>query len=190
MLPTTTLRARKRIELLNLGSPKARFPGISRRTGEKGRTTRLNARVRESALDFQIRRIPLFVRGGALGDLILTLPLLREIRNSYQYASTELWGIYPQAKLAAPAFADRVERLRCSRTRSLFSWPRGQMPPMLRSRLEAFDLAITLLSDPDMTIARNLATAGVKKVIGGSCRVRPGVHAVYSVSRRCSTSLD
>jgi heptosyltransferase-3 len=58
----------------------------------------------------------------------------------------------------------------------------GQMPPMVRSRLEAFDLAISFMSDPDMTIARNLATAGVKRVIGGSCRVRPGVHAVYQLA--------
>ena len=58
----------------------------------------------------------------------------------------------------------------------------GQMPPMVRRRLEAFDLAITFLSDPDMTVARNLAAAGVKRVIGGSCRVRPGVHAVYQLA--------
>ena len=122
----------------------------------------------------------LVLRGGALGDLILTLPLLREIRNSYQYASTELWGIYPQARLAAPAFVDRVERLDAAELAPLFV--AGQMPPMVRSTLEAFDLAITFLSDPDMTIARNLATAGVKRVIGGSCRVRPGVHAVYQLA--------
>jgi heptosyltransferase-3 len=122
----------------------------------------------------------LVLRGGALGDLILTLPLLREIRNSYRYAATELWGIYPQAKLAAPAFADRVERLDAAELAPLFV--AGQMPPMLRRRLEAFDLAISIMSDPDMTIARNLATAGVKRVIGGSCRVRPGVHAVYQLA--------
>jgi Glycosyltransferase family 9 (heptosyltransferase) len=122
----------------------------------------------------------LVLRGGALGDLILTLPLLREIRNSYQYASTELWGIYPQARLAAPAFVDRVERLDAAELAPLFVT--GQMPPKVRSRLEAFDLAITFLSDPDMTVARNLATAGVKRVIGGSSRVRSGVHAVYQLA--------
>jgi heptosyltransferase-3 len=122
----------------------------------------------------------LVLRGGALGDLILTLPLLREIRNSYRYAATELWGIYPQAKLAAPAFADRVERLDAAELAPLFVT--GQMPPMVRRRLEAFDLAISFMSDPDMTIARNLATAGVKRVIVGSCRVRPGVHAVYQLA--------
>jgi heptosyltransferase III len=122
----------------------------------------------------------LVLRGGALGDLILTLPLLREIRNSYRYAATELWGIYPQARLAAPAFVDRVERLDAAELAPLFV--AGQMPPMVRSRLEAFDLAISFMSDPDMIITRNLAAAGVKRVIGGSCRVRSGVHAVYQLA--------
>ena len=112
--------------------------------------------------------------------MILTLPLLREIRNSYRYAATELWGIYPQARLAAPAFVDRVERLDAAELAPLFVT--GQMPPMVRGRLEAFDLAINFISDPDMTIARNLAAAGMKRVIVGSCRIRPGIHAVYHLA--------
>ena len=112
--------------------------------------------------------------------MILTLPLLREIRNSYRYAATELWGIYPQARLAAPAFVDRVERLDAAELAPLFVT--GQTPPMVRRRLEAFDLAISFISDPDMTFARNLAAAGVKRLIVGSCRVRPGVHAVYQLA--------
>jgi heptosyltransferase III len=122
----------------------------------------------------------LVLRGGALGDLILTLPLLGEIRKSYKDAATELWGILPQARLATPAFVDRVERLDAAELAPLFGT--AQMPPLVRSRLEVFDLAISLLSDPDMTIARNLAAGGVKKVVGGSSRVRPGVHAVYQLA--------
>lgn len=122
----------------------------------------------------------LVLRGGALGDLILTLPLLREIRNSYKGASTELWGILPQAKLATPSFADRVERLDSAELTPLFGT--AQMPPRVRRRLAGFDLAISLLSDPDMAIARNLVAAGVKRVIAGSCQVRPGVHAVYQLA--------
>jgi heptosyltransferase III len=91
-----------------------------------------------------------------------------------------LWGIYPQARLAAPAFVDRVERLDAAELAPLFVT--GQMPPMVRSRLEAFDLAISFMSDPDMTIARNLAAAGVKRVIGGPGQVRSGVHAVYQLA--------
>ncbi len=120
------------------------------------------------------------LRGGALGDLILTLPLLREIRNGYHDAATELWGIFPQARLAAPGYVDRVERLDAAELAPLFL--SAQMPPIIRRRLEVFDLAISLLSDPAETIARNLATAGVKRVIAGSSQVRSGVHAVYQLA--------
>jgi heptosyltransferase III len=122
----------------------------------------------------------LVLRGGALGDFILTLPLLREIRNSYQEAATELWGIFPQARLATPAFVDRVERLDAVEIAPLFV--PGQMPLMVRDRLAAFDLAISFLSDPEKTIVQNLAAAGVKRVIDGSCRFRPGIHAVYQLA--------
>ncbi len=122
----------------------------------------------------------LVLRGGALGDLILTLPLLREIRNSFHDAATELWGILPQAGLARPEFVDRVERLDAADLASLFVSAR--IPPVVRSRLEGFDLAISFLSDPDTTIAQNLARGGVKRVLKGSFPVPSGMHAVYQLA--------
>ena len=118
----------------------------------------------------------LILRGGALGDLILVLPLLREIRKNYPKAEIELWGVFPQARLAMPEFVDRVERLDAAELSPLFV--AGQMPGIVRHRLETFDLAVSLLLDPAGLIAQNLA-AGVRRVIGGSRRLRPRVHAVW-----------
>ena len=118
----------------------------------------------------------LVLRGGALGDLILVLPLLREIRKNYPKAEIELWGVFPQARLAMPEFVDRVERLDAAELSPLFV--AGQMPGIVRHRLETFDLAVSLLLDPAGLIAQNLA-AGVRRVIGGSRRLRPRVHAVW-----------
>ena len=112
--------------------------------------------------------------------MILTLPLLREIRNSYKGATTVLWGILPQAKLATPSFVDRVERLDSAELAPIFGT--AQMPAPVRGRLEGFDLAISLLSDPDMAISQNLVAAEVKRVVAGSCQVRSGVHAVYQLA--------
>jgi len=109
--------------------------------------------------------------------LILVLPVLREIRKNYPKAEIELWGIFPQARLAMPEFVDRVERLDAAELSPLFV--AGQLPRIVRDRLEAFDLAVSLLSDPGGLIARNLADAGVKRVIGGCRQLRPGVHAVW-----------
>jgi len=109
--------------------------------------------------------------------LILVLPVLREIRKNYPKAEIELWGIFPQARLAMPEFVDRVERLDAAELSPLFV--AGQLPRIVRDRLEAFDLAVSLLSDPGGLIARNLADTGVKRVIGGCRQLRPGVHAVW-----------
>jgi heptosyltransferase III len=107
----------------------------------------------------------------------LVLPLLREIRKNYSNAQIELWGVFPQARLAMPEFVDRVQRLDAAELSSLFV--AGQLPRIVRGRLEAFDLAVSLLSDPGGLIARNLAAGGVKRVIGGYRQQRPGVHAVW-----------
>ena len=119
----------------------------------------------------------LITRGGALGDLILVLPLLREIRKNYPKAEIELWGVFPQARLARPEFVDRVERLDAAELSPLFVG--GQIPGIVRHRLQTFDLAVSLLADPGGLIAQNLAAAGVRRVIGGSRQLRPGVHAVW-----------
>jgi heptosyltransferase III len=122
----------------------------------------------------------LVLRGGALGDLVLTLPVLGEIRKSNPDANVVLLGIFPQARLAMPEFVDRVERLDAPDWIPLFV--DGPLPQGVRNRLDGFDLAVCFLSDPDAVIARNLAAAGVKQVVASSNRIRSDVHAVYQLA--------
>jgi heptosyltransferase III len=123
----------------------------------------------------------LVLRGGALGDLILTLPVLGEIRKSYPDANVVLLGIFPQARLAAPEFVDQVERMDASDLVPIFV--DGLLPEVVRNRLNGFDVAISFLSDPDSVIARNLGGAGVKRVITCSRRkTRPEFHAVFQLA--------
>jgi heptosyltransferase-3 len=122
----------------------------------------------------------LVLRGGALGDLILTLPVLSEIRKGYPDSNLELLGIFPQARLAAPEFVDRVERLDAPDLVSLFV--KGPLPRAVRDKLGGFDWAISFLSDPDGIVLRNLAGAGVRQLVAGSTRMRPEVHAVFQLA--------
>jgi ADP-heptose:LPS heptosyltransferase len=122
----------------------------------------------------------LVFRGGALGDLILTLPVLREIRKTYCGATLELAGIFPQACLTVPDFVDRAERLDSPEFLPLFC--DTPLPSRLRSKLERFDLAISFVPDPDSVIARNLCAAGVRRVITASSKIRPGIHAVFQLA--------
>lgn len=122
----------------------------------------------------------LVLRGGALGDLILTLPVLSEIRKCYPDAELLLLGRFPQALLAAPEYVDRVERLDAPDLLPLFGG--GPLPEIVRNRFDGFDLAISYLSDPDAVISRRLVAAGVKRVIAASSKMRPGVHAVFQLA--------
>jgi heptosyltransferase III len=122
----------------------------------------------------------LVLRGGALGDLILTLPILAEIRKGNPDAEVVLLGIIPQARLAAPEFVDRVQRLDAPDLAPLFV--DGLLPKTIRNRFDGFDLAISFLSDPDSVVARNLAAAGVKQVIACPTKMRPEVHAVFQLA--------
>jgi heptosyltransferase III len=122
----------------------------------------------------------LVLRGGALGDLILTFPVLRELRKGFPNSHLELWGIFPQARLAAPQFVDRVERLDAPDLVPFFV--DGPLPQLIRNRLNEFDLAISFLSDPDGVVGRNLAAAGVTRVIACVTKMRPEVHAVFQLA--------
>jgi heptosyltransferase-3 len=122
----------------------------------------------------------LVLRGGALGDLILTLPVLGEVRKGYPDAEVVLLGIFPQARLAAPQYVDRVGRMDARDLVPLFV--DGLLPQVVRKSLDEFDLAISFLSDPDSVIARNLAAAGVKQVVASSSKMRPEVHAVFHLA--------
>jgi heptosyltransferase III len=119
----------------------------------------------------------LVLRGGALGDLILTLPALRQIRRAYPDASIELRGVLPQAKLATPEFVDRVERVDAAELAPLFV--DEKLPPSLRDRLKRFDLAVNFFADASSVITRNLFRAGVRTVVGGLKRSSTETHAVY-----------
>ena len=145
----------------------------------KGRPAWLNARRRSEPLATFGLKI-LVLRGGALGDLILTLPVLRELRTSFPNSNLELWGIFPQARLAAPEFVHQVERLDAQDLVPLFV--DGPLPQLVRNKLDGFELAISFLSDPDKVLGRHLAVAGTRRVIAWATRMRPEVHAVFQLA--------
>jgi heptosyltransferase-3 len=122
----------------------------------------------------------LVLRAGALGDLILTLPVLRELRIGFPKSNLELWGIFPQARLAVPEFAHQVERLDAQDLVSLFV--DRPLPQLVRDKLDGFELVISFLSDPDKVVGRHLGAGGARRVITWATRMRPEVHAVFQLA--------
>jgi heptosyltransferase-3 len=120
----------------------------------------------------------LVLRGGALGDLLLTFPVLDAIRRGFPQSFVEFWGIYPQAGLLQSV--DRVARLDSLEVLPLFI--SDPIPIGLSRRLREFDLAVSFLSDPEGVVAEHLVSAGVQKVVNRSPMMQPGVHAVHQLA--------
>jgi heptosyltransferase-3 len=168
----------RRIKLRDLASLRVRCPGISRPTGKEP-VSSVRCRVSNRARAINVRGLKILIlRGGALGDLLLTLPVLDEIRSNFPQAFIEVWGIRPQVDLVQAV--DRVDRLDARDLAPMFI--AEPMPPILRRRLREFDIAVSFLSDPDGVVAQNLALAGAQRVIRGSPAMQTGIHAVYQLA--------
>ncbi|MFA5043182.1 MAG: glycosyltransferase family 9 protein [Kiritimatiellia bacterium] len=107
----------------------------------------------------------LILRGGALGDFILTLPAIRALRRHWPSAVIELIGHPGPAELALTAgLVDRVRSLDASGMAAWFVshrvWPERE-----RADLASFDLVLSYLGDVDGVLQANLRAAGAKQVI-------------------------
>lgn len=96
----------------------------------------------------------LVLRGGALGDFLLTLPLLRAIRAEYPTARIELVGNAAAAQLAVDALIiDAAHSQNEARWAGLYA--SETLPPMLARWLAEFDLVILGWPDPEGDVARH-----------------------------------
>ena len=115
----------------------------------------------------------LILRGGAIGDFIVTLPALAAIRRRWPDGYVELVGYPHIAGLAAVGgLVDRVVSLDRSEVAHYFAFE-PDLAPSHVDYLRSFDVAISYLFDPSGVVCENLRNAGVRQVIYGM----PVVHA-------------
>jgi heptosyltransferase-2 len=100
------------------------------------------------------------LRGGALGDIVLTLPILQALRDFYPDCFVTLVAPYPQAILAR-YHTDRVLDLNSARLLGLFK-SGTSLQDEARECLLA-DLILSYLSDPDRMIEKKLASSDTTK---------------------------
>lgn len=127
-----------------------------------------------------IRNI-LVMRGGALGDFVLTLPALAALRRRHPGAQIELRTRLRHAWLARDSgLADRVADIEAAEMAEAFTpapAPHQPLPPIFRDYFSQFDLVISYLADRDGSLARNLQQAGIKYFIAIPARPAAGEHA-------------
>ena len=128
----------------------------------------------------------LVLRGGAIGDFILTLPALQALRDRWPDAYIELVGYPHIANLAlATGLVDHVESLDRADAARLFTW-RPTFTEEQAAHLRSFDVVISYLHDPDGVVKTNMKAAGVKQIIYGSPLVEQG-HAIDHLMKPLET---
>jgi heptosyltransferase-3 len=126
----------------------------------------------------------LVIRGGAIGDFILTLPALKALRDARPLAHMEILGYKHIAVLAENRFyAQAVHSIEYGPLARFFA-RNSELPAELADYFASFDLIVSYLYDPDLIFESNLRRCGVQNLICGPARIveRAG-HAARQLAR-------
>lgn len=124
----------------------------------------------------------LVLRGGAIGDFIVTLPALRALRRQWPEAYIELVAYPHIAQLAlAGGLVDKVTSLHGAHIARFYSL-RPEFPAEQVAFIRSFDLVVSFLHDPDRIVGDNLERAGARQLVAGSPLVEDG-HAIDQMAR-------
>src|SRR4030095_3091207 len=125
----------------------------------------------------------LVIRGGAIGDFILTLPALRALREGLPYAHLEILGYKHIAVLAQNHFNhEAIRSIEYGALASFFA-QNSKLPPELTNYFASFDLVISYLYDPDGIFEKNLRRCGVENLIQGPAKVDDREHIARQLAR-------
>jgi hypothetical protein len=114
----------------------------------------------------------LVIRGGAIGDFILTLPAIRLLRETIAGCHLEVIGYPAIAELArAAGLADSVRSLE-HRTMAAALRQNAPIDEALAEHLRSFNLVVSFLYDPDGLFRASMERVGVKTLIECSPRVQ------------------
>jgi heptosyltransferase-2 len=104
----------------------------------------------------------LVIRGGAIGDFILTLPAIKLLREGFPRARIEILGYESILALAERRFyADAIRSIEYGPLARFFA--KGSvLPPELNEYFGSFDLIVSYLFDPDRIFQSNLKRCGIK----------------------------
>jgi heptosyltransferase-2 len=125
----------------------------------------------------------LVIRGGAIGDFILTLPALKALRDAYPHSHIEILGYKHIAGLAEKRFyAQAVRSIEYGPLSSFFA-KNSELPQELADYIASFDLIISYLYDPDRIFENNLRRCGVDNLACGPAKINDSTHAARQLLR-------
>ncbi len=126
----------------------------------------------------------LVIRGGAIGDFLLTLPAISLLREAFPQARLEILGYEHIVSLATTGgYADAARSIEYSAMAGFFN-PKAELDSELSAYFAGFQQVVSYLYDPDGFFAGNLRRCGVKNLIEASPKVDvEGDHAARQLAR-------
>jgi heptosyltransferase-2 len=125
----------------------------------------------------------LVIRGGAIGDFILTLPAVGLLREAFPNAHLEILGYRHIVALAEGRFyADGARSIEYG-PMSAFFVPGADLAPELVEYFASFQQVVSYLYDPSRFFESNLRRAGVKNFLPAFARIDDSSHAAQQLAR-------
>ncbi len=113
----------------------------------------------------------LVIRGGAIGDFILTLPVLRALRAQFPQTHLEVLGYAHIAQLAvAGGLAHGVRSIEAASLAAFFA-PGASLKKEWTDYFASFSIILSYLYDPDFIFQTNIARSAKVQFIAGPHRV-------------------
>lgn len=119
------------------------------------------------------------IRGGAVGDFVVTLPAVRALRERWPGARIECLG-YPRTTALGEGryYFDAVRSLERGTLAGFFVPPsKATLDLEWRNYFGDFDLVVSWLYDPDEAFETNVRRCGVPELWAGSPQIPPGFGA-------------
>src|SRR6267154_357276 len=112
----------------------------------------------------------LVIRGGAIGDFILTLPAIAALRRQFPQAHLEVLGYPHIVQLAVVGgLVDQAQSIEARALAGFFA-RRGELSEELADYFSEFDLIISYLYDPDQIFQTNVGRCTGAQFIPGPHR--------------------
>ncbi|MDF1824678.1 MAG: glycosyltransferase family 9 protein [Verrucomicrobiales bacterium] len=109
----------------------------------------------------------LFIRGGAVGDFILTMPAIKLVKEQLPDNQLTVLGYQSITELAkVTGLVNETRSIEDAKLATFFA-PRAELDGEWCRFLAEFDVVISYLYDPDGFFAGNLERAGVKTLLVG-----------------------
>lgn len=125
----------------------------------------------------------LVIRGGAIGDFILTLPAISLLRQNFPDARLEILGYKHIISLAEGRYyADAIHSIEYSSLAGFFV-PGGELAPNLIEFFASFQQIVSYLYDPDHFFENNVRRCGVKYFLCAPPKIEGAEHAAHQLAR-------